>query len=102
MTPSGTSNDGNTSPTASSRMAAGTASLAAGLASGKHQGLRQPADDERVEDAVDNIGLSDRGESMEDHLRDRRSKGVRNGFDDSIDHDAGDVSSAVDRVPPRT
>jgi hypothetical protein len=76
---------------------------AAGRASGKHQGLRQPADDERVEDAVDNIGLSDRGESMEDQRRDRRGKGVRGGYDDSIDHDADSrfvEDDAVDPNPP--
>lgn len=61
----------------------GTTGIPGGLASGKHQGLRQPADDERVEDALDNTGLEDRGELMEDHLRDRRSKGVRGGYDDS-------------------
>jgi hypothetical protein len=60
---------------------------ARGEASGKHQGLRQPADDQRVEDALDNTGLADRGELMEDHLRDRHSKGVRGGYDDSIDRD---------------
>ena len=69
-------------------IAPGTAGSSSGLASGKHQGLRRPADDERVEDALDNIGLEDRGELMEDHLRDRHSKGVRGGYDDSIGHDA--------------
>jgi hypothetical protein len=75
----------------------------AGEASGKHQGLRQPADDERVEDAVDNIGLSDRGERMEDHLRDRNSKGARDGYDDSIGHDVASQfveDGAVDPLPP--
>ncbi|SKA05648.1 hypothetical protein [Novilysobacter spongiicola] len=57
-------------------------------ASGKHQGLRQPADDTRDEDAIDNVGLKDPGAEVEDHLRDKRGKGVRGGFDDSIDHDA--------------
>jgi hypothetical protein len=59
-------------------------------ASGKHRGLRQPADDQRDEDKVDNIGLKDSSATLEDHLRDRRSKGVRGGFDDSIEHDADD------------
>jgi hypothetical protein len=75
-----------------------------GVASGKRQGLREPADDGRVADAVDHIGLSDRGKSMEDHLRDRRSKGVRNGFDDSIGHDAASQfvePDAIDPTPPR-
>ena len=59
-----------------------------GLASGRHQSFHHPADDDRVEAALDNIGLDDRGELMEDHLRDRRSKGVRGGYDDSINHHA--------------
>jgi hypothetical protein len=77
----------------------------AGEASGKHQGLRQPADDARVGDALDNIGLSDRGEEMEDHLRDRHSKGVRHGYDDSLDHDIAnptDADGAIDRSSPST
>ncbi|MDQ3206808.1 MAG: hypothetical protein M3Q40_09980 [Pseudomonadota bacterium] len=59
-----------------------------GVASGKSQGLHQPADDERVEDALGNVDLASRGEKMEDHLRGRRSKGVPDAFDDSIDHNA--------------
>jgi len=73
---------------------------APGEASGKQQGLRQPADDGRVEDALDNIGLSGRGESMEDQLRDRRSKGVADGFDDSIAHDADRQFVEDDAVDP--
>lgn len=61
-----------------------------GRASGKHQGLHQPADDQRAGDAVDNIGRKDSSATLEDHLRDRRGKGVRGGFDDSIEHDAGE------------
>lgn len=63
-------------------------------ASGKHQGLHQPADDRRVEDALDNVGLDDRGAVMEDHLRDRRSKGMAGAYDDSIDHDLADRDGA--------
>ena len=66
----------------------GNNGAAGGLASGRHQSLHHPADDDRVEAALDNIGLDDRGELMEDHLRDRRSKGVPGGYDDSINHDA--------------
>jgi len=58
---------------------------AVGQASGKHQGLHRPADDQRVEHALDHVGLEDRGELMEDHQRDRHSKGVRDGYDDSVD-----------------
>jgi hypothetical protein len=75
MTPSNPATPGNNDATG-------------GLASGRHQSLHHPADDDRVEAALDNIGLDDRGELMEDHLRDRRSKGVRGGYDDSINHHA--------------
>jgi len=71
-----------------------------GEASGKHQGLRQPSNDGRVEDALDNVGFTDRGESMEDHLRDRRSKGVADGFDDSIGHDADAQFVEDDAIDP--
>jgi hypothetical protein len=99
MTQGGTSNI-DAGQDASSHSAGAAHPDAAGRASGKHQGLRQPADDVRVEDAVDNIGLSDRGESMEDHLRDRRSKGVRDGFDDSIEHDAATQFVEPDAIDP--
>lgn len=69
-----------------------------GEASGKHQGLRQPSDDGRVEDAVGNIGLKDSSATLEDQLRDKRGQGVRGGFDDSIDHDAGDGPVSDEQV----
>jgi len=49
---------------------------ASGVASGKHQGLRRPADDQRIEQALDDVGLEDQGEVLEDDLRDRRSRGA--------------------------
>ena len=61
-----------------------------GVASGKHQGLRQPEDDQRTRDKLENADLESRGAGMEDHLRDRRGKGVAGAYDDSIDHDAGE------------
>lgn len=72
-------------------------------ASGKHQGLRQPADDQQVEDAVDNVRMKDSSATVEDHLRDRRGKGVRGGFDDSVEHDAdeGQVSNEDVARSPR-
>ena len=100
MNHGGTNDHGMTRKTSAGGSAA---AVPDGIASGKSQGLREPADDERVADAVDGIGLSDRGESMEDHLRDRRSKGVRDGFDDSIGHDAARQfvePDAVDPTPP--
>ena len=74
-----------------------------GVASGKHQGLRQPADDPRVEDKLDNVDLESRGAKVEDHLRDRRGKGVQGGYDDSINHDAdqGYVQGDATKRPPR-
>lgn len=59
-------------------------------ASGKHQGLRRPADDRRDEDRIGNIGREDSSATLEDHLRDRRGKGVRGGYDDSIERDAAE------------
>jgi hypothetical protein len=67
-------------------------------ASGQHHGLRQPDDDQRVEDALDNVGLKDSAATLEDEMRDRRGKGVRGGYDDSIDHDAADGPVSDDEV----
>lgn len=68
--------------------AAGAAGRSSGEAGGQHQGLRQPADDQFVEDKLDGVDLRNRGAKLEDHLGDSRSKGVQGGYDDSIDHDA--------------
>jgi len=46
-----------------------------GQASGQHQGLHRPSDDQRVEQALDDVGLEDQGDVLEDQLRDRRSRG---------------------------
>lgn len=56
-----------------------------GIASSPHQPLRRPGDDVEMDDALHEARLSDRGGSVEDHLRDRDSKGVAGGYDDSID-----------------
>lgn len=77
----------NDKPSSHSDNAAGRES---GVASGKHQGLRQPADDQRVSDKLESADLESGGAHMEDHLRDRRGKGVAGEYDDSIDHDAGE------------
>lgn len=47
-----------------------------GVASGQHQGLHRPSDDQRVEQALDDVGLEDQGDVLEDQLRDRRSRGA--------------------------
>ena len=47
-----------------------------GVASGQHQGLHRPSDDQRVEQALDDVGLEDQGDVLDDQLRDRRSRGA--------------------------
>ena len=64
-----------------------------GVASGQHQGLRKPSDDGRTRNALHNEDLATRGEQLENHMRDRHSKGVAGNYDDSIDH-AADVAAA--------
>ncbi|MGN6513104.1 MAG: hypothetical protein ACTHKZ_05940 [Lysobacteraceae bacterium] len=58
-----------------------------GVASSPHQPLRRPGNDVETSDALHAADLSDRGAAVEDHLRDRDSKGVAGGYDDSIDRD---------------
>lgn len=76
---------------------------AGGVASGQKQGLRQPDDDKRVEDALDTVRLRDSSAAVEDQVRDKRSKGVPGGFDDSVDNRAseGQVSDEDVRRSPR-
>ena len=46
-------------------------------ASGRHEGLRHPVDDDqRVEQRLDDIGLDDQGDVLDDELRDRGSSGI--------------------------
>ncbi|RPE79954.1 hypothetical protein [Vulcaniibacterium tengchongense] len=47
-----------------------------GEISGQHHGLRRPGDEQRLDQALREADLEDRGESVEDRLRDRRSSGV--------------------------
>ena len=80
-------------------------SYAGGVASGQKHGLRQPEDDKRVEDALETVRLRDSGAAVEDQLRDKRGKGVRGGFDDSLEGDAGEgpvSDSQVARSPRDT
>lgn len=69
-----------------------------GVAGGGKQGLRQPGDDQRVEDALDTVRLRDSGATVEDQRRDQRGKGVRGGYDDSLDSEAGDGPVSDDQV----
>jgi hypothetical protein len=61
---------------------------AGGTASGKHKGPGRPDEERAVGDALHKVGIGNRGRPLEDHLRDRDSKGVAGGYDDSIDRDA--------------
>ena len=47
----------------------------AGEAGGQHQPVRRPDHDQPVEQRLDDVGLDDRGDVLEDDLRDRRSRG---------------------------
>ena len=47
----------------------------AGEAGGQHQPVRRPDHDQPVEQRLDDVGLDDRGDVLEDELRDRRSRG---------------------------
>lgn len=46
-------------------------------AGGQQEGLRHPIDDEqRVKQRLDDVGLDDQGDVLDDQLRDRRSSGT--------------------------
>jgi len=75
---------------------------AGGVASGQKQGLQQPDDDNRVEDALETVRLRDSDAAVQDQLRDKRGKGVRGGYDDSLDGEAdGQVSDDEVARSPR-
>ena len=74
--------------TKSSDTSTGAAARSQGEASGQKTGLHQPSDDNRIEDRLENVDLESRGAKVNDHLRDKRGKGVAGEYDDSIDHDA--------------
>lgn len=47
-------------------------------AGGQHEGLRHPIDDDqRVEQRLDDVGLDDQGDVLDDQLRDRRGSGTQ-------------------------
>lgn len=48
-----------------------------GEASSRHQPLRRPGHEQQTKPRLDEVGLEDRGEALEDELRDRRSSGQR-------------------------
>ncbi len=81
----------------------GSAARSTGTASGKKTGLHQPADDQRIEDKLNNVDLASRGSNVHDHLRDKRGNGVAGDYDDSIEHDAEShyvQDNAVQRPKP--
>lgn len=51
-------------------------------ASGPHQGLHRPDEDQRIKQALDHVGLADQGETVEDQWRDRRGRGLPNSDDE--------------------
>lgn len=56
-----------------------------GTASGSRKPLFGPDDGRTTENRLHDLDLEARGESLEDHQRDRGSKGVAGGYDDSLD-----------------
>ncbi|MBW3550965.1 MAG: hypothetical protein KY442_09160 [Proteobacteria bacterium] len=59
-------------------------------ASGKGHGLRQPHDEQRIDQALGDIGLADQGAAIEDDLRDRRSNGTPSGRGERTERDRAD------------
>lgn len=55
-----------------------------GTASGRHQPLYRPGDERGSDNRLHDLDLEARGESLEDHQRDRASKGVAGGYDDAV------------------
>ena len=61
-----------------SRNTGGDASRAS-EASGRHHGLYRPGNERRVDQVLDQVGLDDLGDIVEDEQRDRRSRGAAPG-----------------------
>ena len=55
-----------------------------GRASARRQPLSGPGDARALDDDLHNVDLQSGGEVVSDHQRDRDSKGVAGGYDDSI------------------
>ncbi|NUS38186.1 MAG: hypothetical protein HOQ02_04075 [Lysobacter sp.] len=58
-----------------------------GTASSSRPPLRRPGDDAKTDAALHQASVSDRGATVNDHLRDRGGKGIADDYDDSIDRD---------------
>jgi len=55
-----------------------------GEAGGQHQPVRRPDHDQPVEQRLDDVGLDDQGDILEDELRDRRGSGLPPSIDRDI------------------
>ena len=72
----------------------------AGEASGKHEGLRHPVDDDqRAKQRMDGVNLDDQGDIAEDQLRDRRSSGAGRSESDRDLGGGGDGEREADLIP---
>lgn len=60
-----------------------------GTASATRQSMTGPDNTQSTDDRLHNIDLEARGESLDDHQRDRYSKGVADGYDDSLERRKG-------------
>ncbi|MEO6138060.1 MAG: hypothetical protein ABIP11_05245 [Luteimonas sp.] len=87
--------------TSTSTTSSGAAGRETGEASGQKTGLHQPSDANRIEDKLENVDLQSRGSRVNDNLRDMRSKGVADAYDDSITHDADEQYSQDKAASPR-
>lgn len=56
-----------------------------GTASGARGSMTGPDEGRTTENRLHDLDLEARGESLEDHQRDRDSKGVAGGYDDSLE-----------------
>ena len=61
-----------------------------GTASGSRENMTGPQDHQRTDDRLHDVELEARGEFLEDAQRDRDSRGVAGGYDDSIARRKGD------------
>lgn len=61
-----------------------------GTASGSRRSMTGPDDGRTTENRLHKLDADARGASLEDHQRDRDSKGVTDGYDDSLSTRKGD------------
>lgn len=60
-----------------------------GTASGHREPFSGPSSARATDARLHDVDLEARGEFVDDHQRDRHSKGVADGYDDSVDHRRG-------------